>query len=121
MIVGTQVGNNMKTHRERRRNAQKIMSCISLTRRAHKPEQTGMPHKMHPAIPIRSPQGVCQPKMDPNGDKSGVAEPPLSSIRPIFDVECPLLFLKAMLRCILGWSGAYSTSLPWIRLPRIWI
>ena len=39
--------------------------------------------------------------MDPNGDKSGVAEPPLSPIRPIFNVECPLLFLKVVPWCFL--------------------
>ena len=47
LIAGTQVGNNMKTRRERRRNAQKILSYVLLTRRDHKPDETGMPNKMH--------------------------------------------------------------------------
>ena len=60
-----------------------------------------MPRKMHLAIPIRSAQGVCRTKMDLNGDKSGSAEPLLSPTRPIFDVQCPRLFLKAMSWCFL--------------------
>ena len=54
LIAGMQVGNNMKTHREHRRNTQKIMSCISLTRRAHKPDETSAPSKMHPRDKIRA-------------------------------------------------------------------
>ena len=89
MITGTQVGNNMKTQRERIRNKQKIMSCISLTRRAHKPKQTGMPRKMHPETNIRSPQGTRRPKMGQNGISKGVADPLLGPIRPNFLRQSP--------------------------------
>ena len=60
---------------------------------------------MHPAIPIRSPQGVHRLKMGPNSVKRGSADPPLSPIKPMFDVECPLLFLKAVLWCFLVYDG----------------
>jgi len=52
---------------ERRRNVQKIMSCVSLARRAHKPDQTGMPRKMHLRNHIGRPQGLYRRKMGPNG------------------------------------------------------
>ena len=34
--------------------AQKIVSCISLTKRAHKPNEMGMPSKMHPRDKVRA-------------------------------------------------------------------
>jgi hypothetical protein len=43
LIVGTQVGNNMKTRKGCRRNTQKILSCVTLTKEAHLIEQTDQP------------------------------------------------------------------------------
>ena len=43
LIVGTQVRNNMKTRKGRRRNTQKILSCVTLTKEAHLIEQTDQP------------------------------------------------------------------------------
>ena len=36
-----------KTQLNTKRIAKKILNCVSLTRRAHKSEQTGVPHKIH--------------------------------------------------------------------------
>ena len=117
LIAGTQVENNMKTRRERRRNTQKILSCVSLTRRAHKPEQTGMPCKMHQRIYTRSLRGTHWPKMSPKGLGRGVAEPlvrltpPLGLIRPTFLLESPTAFPKTILGCTT--SEVYRRIHPW--------
>ena len=62
-IAGTQVGNNIKTRRERRRNTQKILSFVSLTRRVHKPDKTGAPSKMHPVAKIRGHRSASPKKI----------------------------------------------------------
>ena len=54
MIVGTQVRDKRKTHRRHHKNARKILSCISLTRRSHKLDKTGVPSKMHPRDKVRA-------------------------------------------------------------------
>ena len=48
--AGTQVQNKRKTHRRCHENAQKIISGVTLTKRAHLAEQTSAPSKMHDMV-----------------------------------------------------------------------
>ena len=43
LIAGTQVGNNMKTHRRHNKNTQNIAVCVTHPKEAHLTEQTKKP------------------------------------------------------------------------------
>ena len=75
LIAETQVGNNMKTCRECRRNTQKILSCVSLTRMANKLDKMGAPSKMHPVDKIRGHLSVSHKKIRMRGRRVGPIDP----------------------------------------------
>ena len=50
-------------------------SCVSLTRRAHKPDEMGVPSKMHPRIKTRAHLSVVQRKAGPGERHLGSADP----------------------------------------------
>ena len=43
LIAGTQVGNNMKTHRRHNKNTQNIAACVTYPKEAHLTEKTDQP------------------------------------------------------------------------------
>ena len=52
-----------------------IQSCVSLTKRAHKLEETGVPRKMHPRDKTRAHLSASQRKMGLGECHLGPAEP----------------------------------------------
>ena len=52
-----------------------IQSCVSLTKRAHKLEETGVPSKMHPMDKTRAHMSASQRKMGLGGRHQGPVEP----------------------------------------------
>jgi hypothetical protein len=102
LIAGTQVWNKRKTCRRRHKNAQKIISGVTLTKRAHLVEQTGMPCEMHDMVNTWAHLSACQRK-EPLGEAHlGSADPKGQS---------NLDSLPS--RCTSGKSRPYSTSPPW--------
>ena len=53
-----------KTQVNTRRNTQKILICVSLTRRTHKPDETGAPRKIHMRIRLWTHMSAYQRKVD---------------------------------------------------------
>jgi hypothetical protein len=89
-----------------RRNEQKILLWVSFTKRAHQAQQLGAPRKMHALVNTRAHLSACQraPGEAHQGATNPLGQPNLDGLPS---------------RCILGWSGSYSTFFPWIRLPCI--
>ena len=52
-----------------------IQSCVSLTRRAHKPEETGGPRHMHPRDKIKTHLSASQTKEGLGECHLGAADP----------------------------------------------
>ena len=70
---------------------------MPLTRRAHKPEETGAPHKMHLRIRLRAHVSAYQRKQSRRTCTWGSADP---QVRPNLD--------KRLSRCSSTWSSPYS-------------
>ena len=64
-----------KNTSERRRNAQMIQSCVTLTKRAHKPQETGVPSKVHPRDKVRAHLPASQRKEGLGECRLGLANP----------------------------------------------
>ena len=94
LIVGTQFRNMKKTHRRRNRNAHKIPSYITLTKRARLAEQTDIPSPRTHIPKMRTHLPVVQRKEGLSGHHLGrpthwIARPPTGPNRPIFCLQTP--------------------------------
>jgi hypothetical protein len=77
---------------------QKILSCVTLTKRSHLADQTGVPRHESPRINIWAHLSVSQRKAELGEAHLGLAEPRWVPVQIHFDVEFPLLFLKAVVK-----------------------
>jgi hypothetical protein len=70
-----QVRNKKKTCRIHNKSTQKILSCVTLTKRAHLVDQTGAPRHESPRINIRAHLSVSLRKAELVEAHLGLAEP----------------------------------------------
>ena len=113
LIAGTQVRNKRKTRRRRHKNAQKIVSGITLTKRAHLAEQTGVPHKMHDMVNTWAHLSACQRKEHLGEPHLGSPEPGRPPVQVYFGVEWHLLNLLPVDKVSMymdTWSSPYFSS-----------
>jgi hypothetical protein len=103
-----QVQNKKKTRRRHNRSTQKILSYNTLTKMAHKPDQTSAPRHKSPRIIARAHMSASQRKAELGRLHMGSTEP---LGRPNPD--------GLPSRCILTWSTPYVSSMPWLRFPYI--
>jgi hypothetical protein len=85
-----QVQNKKKTRSIRRRTTQKISSCVTLTRRAHKAGQTNILRRQTPRIRVRTHLSASQRKAVLRGPHQGSIEPGSQPILAVFPASSAL-------------------------------
>ena len=94
-----------KKTREHKRNTQKILSCVTLTKEAHKLEQTNVPCPGTDVSKIGTHLSVTQTKAAVRGGRVGSAEPPLNLVQVHFGGKVDLIHSKAVLNVSIPKDG----------------
>jgi hypothetical protein len=84
---------------------QKILSCVTLIKRAHKPDQTGAPRHKSPRIIARAHMFASKRKVEPGRLHLRSTKPIWTLIQVHFDVEYPLHVLKAVAKVCIHKDG----------------